>query len=126
MSTVSGLGSGYCASHNAVGVEGHVTVFGDLHGQYYDMMHALEMCGLPSDTHTIIFNGDLVDRGSWSVEVIFLAMCLKIWRPDRVHIARGNHEAESMTKVYGFQVHINSLHLFTIMYPDSSLLSLLL
>jgi serine/threonine-protein phosphatase 5 len=46
----------------------------------------------PSDTHFLVFNGDLVDRGSWSVEVALTAFAYKWLWPDRVYINRGNHE----------------------------------
>lgn len=83
--------------------DGEVTVFGDVHGQLYDVLHALSLSGLPSEKNILLFNGDLVDRGSWSIEVILLAFCMKLAYPNHVHIARGNHETKSMNKVYGFE-----------------------
>ena len=83
--------------------DGEVTVYGDIHGQYYDMLNAFELNGLPSDTNPTIFNGDLVDRGSFSMEVALVLLSLKVLYPEHVHIARGNHETKSMNKVYGFE-----------------------
>eukprot|EP01095_Lingulamoeba_sp_RSL-Kostka_P011893 TRINITY_DN462_c0_g1_i2.p1 TRINITY_DN462_c0_g1~~TRINITY_DN462_c0_g1_i2.p1 ORF type:complete len:357 (-),score=106.15 TRINITY_DN462_c0_g1_i2:161-1231(-) len=80
-----------------------VTVYGDVHGQLYDLLNIFEINGIPSDTNITIFNGDLVDRGSWSLEVIIIVLCLKLAFPDHVFIARGNHEGKSMNKVYGFE-----------------------
>jgi len=87
----------------AVPADGAVTVFGDIHGQYYDLLNGMEKSGLPSEKNILIFNGDLVDRGSWSIEVITLLVAFKVLYPNYMHIGRGNHEGKSMTKMYGFE-----------------------
>ena len=87
---------------------GKVVVYGDVHGQYYDLLNALTLSDLPSPTNILIFNGDLVDRGSWSVEVIMLILAMKATFPDYVHISRGNHETKSMNKVYGFEGEVRA------------------
>lgn len=76
----------------------HVTVFGDTHGQFYDLINLLEMAGGPSENHSLLFNGDFVDRGSWSTEVIILLLALKYLHPNRVYLNRGNHETNDMNK----------------------------
>lgn len=79
-----------------------VHVVGDLHGQFWDLLHLLEMCGDPSPRNQYLFNGDFVDRGQFSVEVAFLLLALKVCYPRAVHLNRGNHEATRMNALYGF------------------------
>lgn len=38
---------------------GHITVCGDTHGQYYDLMHIWDLNGLPSSDNPYLFNGTL-------------------------------------------------------------------
>mmetsp|Transcript_24751 Transcript_24751/g.21936 ORF Transcript_24751/g.21936 Transcript_24751/m.21936 type:complete len:330 (-) Transcript_24751:183-1172(-) len=84
-----------------------ITVCGDTHGQYYDLLNIFKLNGNPSKENPYLFNGDFVDRGSFSVEVI---LCLLAWKaalPDHFHLTRGNHEAKSMNKLYGFEGEVN-------------------
>ncbi|CAD7948848.1 unnamed protein product [Amoebophrya sp. A25] len=78
-----------------------VTVAGDVHGQYHDLLEMFRMGGSPPDTN-YLFLGDYVDRGYFSVECFSLLLCFKIRYPQRVTILRGNHESRQITQVYGF------------------------
>ena len=84
------------------------TVCGDVHGQFFDFLHIFELNGMPSETNPYLFNGDFVDRGSWSSEVIFTLFALKCVYPSSLHLARGNHESKSMNKIYGFEGEIQA------------------
>lgn len=46
-------------------------------GQFYDVLHLFSLTGEPTEKHCLLMNGDLVDRGSWSIEVILLAFAWK-------------------------------------------------
>jgi serine/threonine-protein phosphatase 6 catalytic subunit len=68
-----------------------VTIVGDLHGQFFDLINLLKVGGWPPGT-SYIFLGDFVDRGHNSVETLSLLLCLKLKYPGHVTLLRGNHE----------------------------------
>lgn len=80
-----------------------LTVCGDTHGQYFDLMELFRLNGPPSEKHYYLFNGDFVDRGSWSTEIALLLYAYKWLRPKGFFINRGNHETDDMNRVYGFE-----------------------
>ncbi|KAK7316721.1 hypothetical protein RJT34_00390 [Clitoria ternatea] len=86
----------------------HFTVCGDVHGQYYDLLNIFELNGLPSEENPYLFNGDFVDRGSFSLEVILTLFAFKCMSPSAIYLARGNHESKSMNKIYGFEGEVRS------------------
>ncbi|KAL6450639.1 PPT1 Serine/threonine-protein phosphatase T [Candida maltosa Xu316] len=79
-----------------------LTVVGDTHGQFYDLLNLFDKFGFVSEDHVYLFNGDFVDRGSWSCEVALYLYVLKILYPKSIFINRGNHETSDMNKTYGF------------------------
>lgn len=87
---------------NIVHVESkeEILIFGDTHGQYFDLVGVLNT--VFDGKRSFIFNGDYVDRGSHSVENFLVLIGLKILFPERIHLNRGNHELSDLNKVYGF------------------------
>lgn len=79
------------------------TVCGDVHGQFYDVCNIFKLNGMPSEENPYLFNGDFVDRGSFSFEVIVTFYALKLLYPKHFHMTRGNHESATMNQIYGFQ-----------------------
>lgn len=80
-----------------------LTVCGDTHGQFYDVLNIFEINGWPSPQHGYLFNGDFVDRGSWSTEVALLLYAYKMLYPSTFFLNRGNHETDDMNRMYGFE-----------------------
>ena len=69
-----------------VRIKSPAKVYGSLFGQYNDLMRFFESYGHPSDDNAMgdihlfqyVFLGNYVDRGNYSLEVIFLLFALKV------------------------------------------------
>lgn len=94
--------------HIAIDDLEEITVCGDVHGQYYDLLNIFSLNGAPSEENPYVFNGDFIDRGSFSVEVILTMLAWKVCLPQHFFMSRGNHEAKQLNKMYGFEGEVKA------------------
>ena len=83
---------------NVQRVDAPVTICGDIHGQFYDLIELFRVGGACPERN-YLFLGDFVDRGYNSVETFQLLLLLKLAFRDQVFLLRGNHESRQITQV---------------------------
>lgn len=72
-------------------INNRCTVAGDLHGNLFDLIRIFKATDF-SNNGNLLFLGDYVDRGEYSIETITLLFAMFCTYPNIIHILRGNHE----------------------------------
>lgn len=89
---------------NILQLSSPIYVFGDIHGNYTDLMRFSKLVGMHKAPHAMparyLFLGDYVDRGDYSVEVVAYLFAMKILYPKRIFLLRGNHELQTINCSY--------------------------
>ena len=94
----------------------NVVIVGDIHSSLYSLLQILQKMKdmkqiddafkLINNTK-MVFLGDLVDRGPFSLEILMIAFKLKLVNPDSVIILNGNHEDKQTYDEYGLSIEMN-------------------
>ena len=85
--------------------EGKAVIVGDLHGDIESLIHILKETKFiekadKNENFLLIFLGDYGDRGTFSAEVYYVVLKLKLMYPDKILLMRGNHEGPPDLPVY--------------------------
>lgn len=90
--------------NNVLEINGDVIIVGDIHGSLHDLLRILKK--IFEEKTKVLFLGDYIDRGQFSLECITLLLALKVMHPNSVFLIRGNHEFDSLCSKYGFKYEI--------------------
>jgi hypothetical protein len=78
-------------------IPSNLVVVGDIHGDFYTLEKIMEKIDfsnyLKDESNLLIFLGDYIDRGKYSLEVLLFICALKSIYPNNVVMMMGNHEA---------------------------------
>ncbi|CCA68662.1 related to calcineurin catalytic subunit [Serendipita indica DSM 11827] len=99
------VGDIFKTERNVLYLSAPITIVGDIHGQYYDLVNFMTSSfgGNPLKTD-YLFLGDYVDRGYFSVECLLWLFALKLVKPNGINMLRGNHESKHLTNYFTFRI----------------------
>lgn len=87
---------------NVLRLEGKFTIVGDLHGQFYDLVKIIGLCG-PFSTTRYLFLGNYIGGGGFNCEVLLFLLAAKAEYPMNVFFLRGPNECWKINWVFGFE-----------------------
>jgi len=88
--------------NNVIELSSPVTVVGDIHGQWDDLEQIFSNINFNiSSGIKLLFMGDYVDRGLYSIECLSRLLAFKLLYPNFIYLLRGNHEDLDSNDIYG-------------------------
>uniref|UniRef100_A0A183BK77 Serine/threonine-protein phosphatase n=1 Tax=Globodera pallida TaxID=36090 RepID=A0A183BK77_GLOPA len=98
-----------------VSLQAPCIIYGDIHGnlpyflKFFSHGHVEpQILKLLPPNSNLLFLGDYVDRGDFSLELVALLVSLKVLFPNKVILLRGNHEVESTNRNYTFYTEVET------------------
>lgn len=94
-------------SNMVLNVKYPIKIYGNLHGQYNDLLRYFNIFGRPAEykgdieSFEYLFLGNYCSRGSHSLETICLLLALKLKYPEQIHLLRGSHDDREIAKNLG-------------------------
>ncbi|KAH0536893.1 hypothetical protein FGG08_006264 [Glutinoglossum americanum] len=105
-------------------LEAPLMIFGDIRGQYYDLLRWFEYVGFPPEAN-FLFLGNFDGRAAQPLETLCLLFAFKIKYPENFFLLRGKHETMPFSRTYGLygecrgrhniQLWENAVHTFNCM-----------
>lgn len=93
-----------------VPTDAKVFFIGDIHSSLHSFWNCLlnmnifdNNLKITNPKNYLIFTGDIIDRGPYSIELLHIIFSLRIKNPNNVYICNGNHEDSKMYNSYGFK-----------------------
>ena len=107
ISILDSLNSIIVEEDNLLFLNSVINVIGDVHGQLFDVF---EIFNLIKEDENILFLGDFVDRGEFSIETFIFIAQKKLENPKKVFLLRGNHESIDVNSSYGLKDQIITIY----------------
>lgn len=111
-----------CVEMMEIPEKSHIIIFGDIHGSVHTIARTLlrlaskglfnvDTFKITARNTYIFFLGDIVDKGQYGYECIYLLSKLKYKNPDYIKIIQGNHDISSALHKYsGFYFQLNEIN----------------
>jgi hypothetical protein len=87
-------------------------IVSDIHGSLNSLLAVLDISGAPSVHNPIIVAGDMIDRGSNSMDIVIFCLLMKMIESKSMYVLKGNHEVSEHLHDYDRGVYCEIKTLF--------------